>query len=89
MKRYWQLLAGLAITILLTTGCIPILVHAASESSSRERTSYSAYRDTQMKINSDRELAGLPPQPIFTLNQWRASVGRSTNAPLATPRAGN
>lgn len=75
--------------VLLCTGCVPILIHAGVQSAAQEKAAYSAYCDTQAKINSDRELAGLPPQPVLTRPQWRQTVRvSSTNPPaLKPPRA--
>lgn len=79
-----NLLLLCALCCLLFTGCIPILVHAGVQSAAQEKAAYSAYLDTQAKINSDRELANLPPHPVLTRAEWRQTVNR-TNSPALTP----
>ena len=81
MKTYAPLVACV-LCLLLFTGCLPILIHSAVESSAMEKQAYSAYLDTLRQTNTQRELAGLPPEPILSRDAWRVTVNGRTNVVL-------
>lgn len=75
-------LATLILCALLLTGCLPILIHSAVESSAMEKQAYSAYLDTLRQTNTQREISGLPPEPILSRDSWRVTINGRTNAVL-------
>lgn len=75
-----------SLALILLTGCIPILIHAAVESDAQEKTAYSAYCDTQAKINSDRQLAGQPTNAVMTRAEWKATIRRDVPTTNQPPR---
>jgi hypothetical protein len=78
-------LTTLILCAMLLTGCLPILIHSAVESSAMEKQAYSAYLDTLRQTNTQRELAGLPPEPSLTRDAWRVTVTGRTNSPVYSP----
>lgn len=79
---FFSVLAGAA----LCSGCIPILIHAAVQSDSQEKAAYSAYCDTQAKINSDREIAGLSTNRVMTRVEWKTALGGSSTNRVGSPK---
>lgn len=69
------------LSLLLFTGCIPILIHAGVEASSREQAAYSAYLDNLRLVNLEREQGGLAVEPPMTRENWRRTLQPSKPVP--------
>jgi hypothetical protein len=65
------------------TGCIPWVISASMEAKAQDQAAYSTYVTTMERLNTEREIAKLPPRPILTFPQWKQ--GGVTNTPAAAP----
>jgi hypothetical protein len=66
--------AVLSTTLLIHTGCIPILIHAGVEAESQENAAYSEYLNDTARLNFEREKAGMPTQEPLTREEWRKTL---------------
>lgn len=70
----------LLVASVISTGCIPIVMHGAMQAEAKDRAAYSTYITDMERLNTERELAGLASRPVLTQREWS---GKSTNRPPA------
>jgi hypothetical protein len=76
MKRFNALLLAVFMAgSTFTSGCAAVAYQTRkADREARERAAYSEYRVEMERINAEREIAGLPPRPLLTFDEWRMTA---------------